>query len=158
MVTDKKKKEKEFVPIGDIIGQTLKNLENRVVPQLEQEELFEMTDLYNARGLRFKNKTAVVIADEFEEVTYALSENFPLVMRNYGGTTRSEDSQGHPGCMLYVQNIEDAKRIKGLAPQGIIPRSQEYPIHVTYRYRNWQDLIWLAQRFMRERLQKKRTS
>jgi hypothetical protein len=150
----KKKKDKDFVPIGDIIGKTLRQLEQNIVPPEELGELYEMTDLYNARGLRIKGKKAVVIADAIEEVNIALGENFPLVVRNYGGTTSSKDGKFYPGCIFYVQNLDKANRIKTLAPQGIIPLKKAFPYHVTFHYRSWQDLIWLAQRFMREHFEK----
>lgn len=150
----KKKKEPIFVPIGDIISKTLLELKSNKIPDQEQGEMYEMTILYHARGLRIKGKTAIVVAEELEEVNIALGEDFPLVVRNYGGTTRSKSDKVYPGCIFYVQTPQEAKRLKRFMPQGIIPKDHKFPYHVTFRNRQWSELIWLAQRFMREHFEK----
>lgn len=150
-----KKREDDFVPVGNIISKALQDLQSKIVPTQEQGELFEMTNLYNARGLRIEGKKAVVIAKELEEVNIALAENFPLVVRNYGGTTHAQSGKCYPGCIFYVQTIEDAERISHFVPtQSIIPKKPTFPYHVTFRGRKWSELIWLAQRFMREHFEK----
>lgn len=153
----KKQKEPDFVPISQVIGKTLLELKHLKIPQELQGQLIEMTSLYHARGLRIEGKKAIVVADELEEVHIALQENFPLVVRDYGGTTRSKNNRGYPGCIFYVQTPQHAYYLHKFMPyQSIIPKDQKFPHHVTFRGRRWSELIWLAQRFMREHFEQQK--
>lgn len=141
----------DFVPISQIIKKTLLDLREKIVPESERGDLYEMTSLYHARGLRIEGKRAIVVAQELEDVHVALGEDFPLVVRNYGGTTRSKSAKAYPGCIFYVQIPEHADYLHRFMPsQSIIPKKRKFPHHVTFRGRKWNELIWLAQRFMRE--------